>query len=265
LVGIDVASVASFGCVVGRNFVSGVTTVAVTGRLAGGNAAVARFALRRCLADQPLAVVVDLNGVAPTQDVTCAGLFGDRGCGAPGAPALVACADPDTVIGWVVRARHGHQVPVFNTRIQALAAAAASRPAGRRHLYLRPDCAAAGAARRLVVEACRTWGVAHLAEQAELIATELVTNAVVHAGTELDLTVALGSGWLRLAVRDRSRRRPRLRRQVDGGADALAIRGRGLWLVEALAGACGVVTHPDGKTVWATLRAGSTDLRGAQR
>jgi two-component sensor histidine kinase len=87
-------------------------------------------------------------------------------------------------------------------------------------------------------------------ERAVLVANELVTNAVVHARTDLRLGVELRGDWLHIAVRDGS---PRLLRTVS--FDPEAEDGRGLRLVELLARAWGVHPHPDGgKVVWCTLK-----------
>jgi anti-sigma regulatory factor (Ser/Thr protein kinase) len=82
-----------------------------------------------------------------------------------------------------------------------------------------------------------------------LLANELVTNAVVHAHTEIWLRLELRGDRLHIAVRDGS---PRLLRLVTPGWQAEG--GRGLWLVEQLARAWGVNRHPDGgKVVWCVL------------
>jgi anti-sigma regulatory factor (Ser/Thr protein kinase) len=87
-------------------------------------------------------------------------------------------------------------------------------------------------------------------DRAELLADELVTNAVVHARTPLRVRLELRGDLLHIGVRDDS---PRLLRLIpcDPGAES----GRGLRLVEALATAWGV--HPardGGKVVWCTMR-----------
>ena len=84
-----------------------------------------------------------------------------------------------------------------------------------------------------------------------LLANELVTNAIVHAHTELRLRLELRGDWLHIAVRDHN---PRLLRLVTV-PDAEAEGGRGLWLVDQLARAWGVQPHPGGgKVVWCTLK-----------
>lgn len=67
------------------------------------------------------------------------------------------------------------------------------------------------------------------------MAGELVTNAVVHARTELRLRLELRGDLLHQAVRDNN---PRLLRLVTD-PDPEAEGGRGLWLVEQLARAWG--------------------------
>jgi anti-sigma regulatory factor (Ser/Thr protein kinase) len=102
---------------------------------------------------------------------------------------------------------------------------------------------------------CQYWQLTlpdnTLVDRAVLLASELVTNAVIHARTELRLRVELRGELLHLAVHDGS---PRLLRLVPI-PDPEAEGGRGLWLVEQLARAWGVNRHPDGgKVVWCTLR-----------
>lgn len=81
-----------------------------------------------------------------------------------------------------------------------------------------------------------------------LVATELVTNAVEHAGTRLDVLVTYDGAVLQIAVEDGRAAPPRLR-QVDHGAP----RGRGLRIVDAIATSWGTVPHTTGKTVWAQV------------
>ena len=87
-------------------------------------------------------------------------------------------------------------------------------------------------------------------DRAELLADELVTNAVVHARTPLRLQLKLHGDVLHIAVYDAS---PRLLRLVPDDPDDED--GRGLRLVEQLATSWGVSRRPDGgKVVWCTLQ-----------
>ena len=90
---------------------------------------------------------------------------------------------------------------------------------------------------------------ADLLERAELLASELVTNALLHARTDVRLRLALRGDRLHLGVHDGG---SRLLRLVGGDPDAEA--GRGLLLVERLARAWGVYRPPEGgKVVWCVL------------
>ncbi|EME97898.1 ATP-binding protein [Streptomyces mobaraensis] len=128
------------------------------------------------------------------------------------------------------------------------------------------------------------WGAPGRAETAELLTSELVTNALVHTDGGAVVTAVLGGGpsavvkgLLRVEVRDTLPRRPVLRasdvgppaRESGSGTDddrcsgdgdrwageSVATSGRGLLLVQALADAWGVRTHGTGKAVWFELAA----------
>lgn len=105
-----------------------------------------------------------------------------------------------------------------------------------------------GEARRTVRRTLRQGGREDLIDDAELLVSELVTNAVVHAGTHVDLKASFLRGGLRIEVTDGSDHLP-TRRDYSG----LAGTGRGLKLLERLVDRWGVVPHSVGKTVWFEL------------
>ncbi len=127
---------------------------------------------------------------------------------------------------------------------------------------------APGSARALLRKTCTEWaelalpGAEHLTgrvgDDAMLVASELVTNAVVHAGTEVRLTYRLEpeTGALVIEVADHHpSRAPR-----DGEPEPPSARdapeyGRGLRLVAALCESWGITYRPGSKTVWARLPA----------
>lgn len=82
------------------------------------------------------------------------------------------------------------------------------------------------------------------------LVSEVVTNAVIHAGTALEVTLVLQGPRLRCEVHDGSPAPVRVRHY-----SAEAATGRGLHLVEHLATSWGVSYGPDGKTVWFELEA----------
>jgi len=111
---------------------------------------------------------------------------------------------------------------------------------------LPPLPTSAGAARRFLRDRLNDWGCPPaLAEDPCLLVSELVTNAIVHAGTSVGLELRLAGRRLRSSVSDESSRVPVPRR---GGPSRES--GRGLQLVEELAADWGVETTAAGKTVW---------------
>lgn len=111
---------------------------------------------------------------------------------------------------------------------------------------------APGQARALVARAGQNWRLSlDVVQVAQLIVTELVSNAVMHAGTPMEFSVVLRGENLHLAVADGSARQPR-RDVIDTERSE---RGRGLQVVDAVARSWGCVPTPDGKVVWATVRA----------
>jgi anti-anti-sigma regulatory factor/anti-sigma regulatory factor (Ser/Thr protein kinase) len=125
----------------------------------------------------------------------------------------------------------------------------------RRYVRLEPDRFAPGLAREAVHEFCQNHRVRRGADAAQLIASELVTNAVVHAGTPIGMTLRLMAPDLHIAVRDRADGAVRITGDGDPGS---VHTGRGLMLVEALASRWGSFHPNNGKVVWATVRIRTT-------
>lgn len=79
--------------------------------------------------------------------------------------------------------------------------------------------------------------------------SELVTNAVLHAQSDVTLGVQIVDGLLRVEVGDGSPYVPQLRADSE-----VALGGRGVALVDACADRWGVTPRPpEGKTVWFEL------------
>jgi serine phosphatase RsbU (regulator of sigma subunit)/anti-sigma regulatory factor (Ser/Thr protein kinase) len=118
------------------------------------------------------------------------------------------------------------------------------------------DPTAVRTARRFVSHELAEWGLGDEAvETATLCASELVTNAVLHAGAAADVRVELDTDALTVTVTDHGG-------GVDGSAladvdaapeDVELVSGRGLALVEALTSAWGSEQSPEGTTVWFEL------------
>lgn len=145
---------------------------------------------------------------------------------------------------------------VFPDRRRAVSAAlSAAQPPQRARAYLPPGVDAPAAARGMVALACKRWGLDGLSAHAELVVSELVTNAVTHAGSELEVVAALDGEDLNIYVRDRGRSLPQLpASRLLRSAAKRRPGGLGLLLVDRLAAAWGTTFGAHGKTVWARLR-----------
>lgn len=89
------------------------------------------------------------------------------------------------------------------------------------------------------------WGVeAEVADDAELLVTELVTNAVIHARTAVTLDITPQDGRIEFSVSDKSTRQVQLRLPT-----ADAVTGRGIFLLDQLAPEWDVLPIAGGKTV----------------
>jgi anti-sigma regulatory factor (Ser/Thr protein kinase) len=115
---------------------------------------------------------------------------------------------------------------------------------------LPPHPASVGRARRFVHDELAALGVPDPGASAELVVSELVTNAVVHAGTDITLRVRPDDGGARVEVVDGSTVMPGLRI-----ADSRSHSGRGLVLVEHFAREWGVERLAGGKIVWFVIGA----------
>lgn len=230
------------------------TVVHVAGSLGVSTAPVLRTAVLGCLAAEPALIVLDVAGLRDCDDVALTVLpsLAQHAAAWPGSSVSMAAA-PAPLLSALDRMAVARQIPHFPTTDAAIAHGGAGAPGGepqRVRVRLQPMVDATAAARHLVDRACRSWGIPDTADLAELIVTELVSNAVRHARTDLEVRVGLRRRLLHLSVRDGSPLLP-----VRGSAgDTLSEDGRGLLVVEALTHRWGCTPVPDGKVVWATLR-----------
>jgi anti-sigma regulatory factor (Ser/Thr protein kinase) len=111
---------------------------------------------------------------------------------------------------------------------------------------LSPTASSVGAARRFVRDVLTTRQVGDkIVDTVELLTSEVVTNAIVHAGAGPALVVRLGRGRVRVEVHDTISSVP-----LRLVADPYSPSGRGMAIVEELAGDWGVDHIPEGKRVW---------------
>jgi anti-sigma regulatory factor (Ser/Thr protein kinase) len=102
-------------------------------------------------------------------------------------------------------------------------------------------------ARRFVREHCEAFGMSSC-DDVLLLASELVTNAILHGRSEVRLEVSCADFRVRVTVHDENSRRP-----VMVSQDPDALDGRGLALVASLSSDWGVDAEAEGKAVWFEL------------
>lgn len=152
-------------------------------------------------------------------------------------PASLPAPRPDSAVGVRSMNRRG---------AWAATASLPARPEVVRH------------ARRLTRTALAAWGAGHLVDGAEMIVSELVTNAVRYGHGPVDLAIALTDEMLRISVSDGGPCLP-VPREAGPGDQS----GRGLLIVEALAESWEVRAGLDGKTVSCVLPTGHAGPAGA--
>ena len=100
--------------------------------------------------------------------------------------------------------------------------------------------------RRFVDEHLARWNVpAQVSDEAVLLTSELIANAIRHAPPPLCLQVSVSEDALRVHVQDSDPARPALTRP-----DFNSRGGRGVWLIDTLATRWGFHACPPGKEVW---------------
>lgn len=128
-------------------------------------------------------------------------------------------------------------------------AAHAPQPGGRLQQHVgQNDPEALSSARHMIRAAVRAWGAKERADEVELAADELTTNALMHTDGGAIVTIRVLTGperRLRVDVEDRSSALPRRRDAGEAG-----VSGRGLMLVDRLADEWGVESRGTGKCVW---------------
>jgi anti-sigma regulatory factor (Ser/Thr protein kinase) len=116
------------------------------------------------------------------------------------------------------------------------------------HLALSAEPKAPAAARAFVSEVAADEDQ-DLVDALALLTSEVVTNAVIHARTPIEIGVARDEDRVLVAVGDRNLARPEqqpYRPERSGG--------RGLMIVRSLSDDWGVTTYENGKSVWFTMR-----------
>jgi hypothetical protein len=209
-------------------------------------------AIQLALAQAPRGVACDLSGVAEDATPAAVGLLAAAGRHVrdwPGTPIAVACPDPAVRAALTAHPLGGHLI-VTQSVLAAVSAVLSTPAPAVECLRLASHPTAPRASRDFVAGVLLKWQLGGAIPSVCLVASELVTNAALHAGTDIDVSVAWNQGALRLTVRDRSSDLPR---QQHYHFDR---HGRGLTIVAGLSRAFGILPVAyGGKVVWAVFDA----------
>lgn len=116
-------------------------------------------------------------------------------------------------------------------------------------LRLSPDPMAVHGARSLLRQAAAMWQLSGCVDAAELVLSELLTNALRHATGPTEVVLRPRERGMLVEVRDGDSTQP----APPGQAPPDSEGGRGMWIVDAASERWGVDPQPDGKTVWALV------------
>ncbi|MDQ4085710.1 MAG: SpoIIE family protein phosphatase [Actinomycetota bacterium] len=114
-----------------------------------------------------------------------------------------------------------------------------------------PQTTSAAAARRFVRETLTGWAAEEVVDDAVLLTSELVTNAVVHAGTEMSVSCAVGPGYVQIGVTDSHAAKLLPTTVTNSAPDKTS--GRGLYLMMQISQSWGVEYDHASKRVWFRL------------
>jgi hypothetical protein len=244
--------------------VAPVPVLAVSGRLSLPQTPPLMRVISAALEEPPHVLVCDVSGLTAPRDgwlLTAFPAALRRAGGWPQACLHLTGAGPELLAAFR-RSRLSRYVTVDPTVEDAVEAATSESTRAVHHITLPAHTASVRQARAAVRDlAPGPADPEDVMDGALLVATELVTNSVVHVGWPFTLSLARGVDDLLVAVTDGSRDEPILRpRRPD------AMTGRGLQLVAGISQGWGVrLVHPKGKTVWATVAHAPSQPAAAHR
>lgn len=226
-----------------RETQNGVFVVAVVGSLQDDDVDRLVDAVQEALGAQPRGVVLDLADAAVTREALPALCrLSALATGWPRASVLICSSVPE-----VVTALAGANVHA--DRDQALRRIDDRSDAPRERVELQHSLDSPAQARAIVAACSERLGLQEIRDDVTLVVSEMVTNAVRHAGPRVALEIRAEHDAVVIAVDDGSPDRP-----LPRAAGPHAEGGRGLLLVDLLCAEHGVRPAPPGKTVWAALR-----------
>lgn len=221
---------------------NGVHIVAVIGFVGDDDVDRLVSAVQVALDREPRGVVVDLADAAVTSEAPPAlRRLSALAAGWPRASVAICSSVPEVV------ALAGDTV--YADRTEALRRIDDRSDAPRERVDLRSARDSPAQARAIVAACTERLGLQDVRDDVTLVVSEMVTNAVRHAGPPVALEIQSERDAVLIAVNDGSPDRP-LARVADADAEG----GRGLLLIDLLCAEHGVRPDPPGKTVWAALR-----------
>jgi anti-sigma regulatory factor (Ser/Thr protein kinase)/anti-anti-sigma regulatory factor len=238
----------------------GCVVLTLTGLLDHHSAPEVRHRVAKALVDGVRAVVCDLGDleVGPTGSSLFL-VLADLALDWPETP-LVLCAPSRELAAQLRMRRVDGRLPVRTSLKAALADPGRRARLAQATLRLPPRPEAPGRARRFLARTCARWHAERFEEAGSLVLSELVTNAVLHAGTGMQVRVVLNDRGMRLSVRDGGAGWPR-----PATKGRTAGSGLGLPIVATLAEAWGTVpAESGGKVVWCRLPDPGYASRSAQ-
>jgi anti-anti-sigma regulatory factor len=232
---------------------------AVVVRLVGelGLASVARVrnTLLKCVADEPSGIIVELDRTTVVTPLALSvfGMVARKAAAWPGLP-VVLVARPGRTRELLRRGAIDRFVPTFALVTEAARKLNGAPARELATLELPPAIGSPAAARRFVTDTLDRWQLKAIIDDACLIVSELVENAILHGRSSARVRLELRRGLLTVAVRDSSGTPPS--RLEPGSAES---GGRGIFLVDAMSKAWGTApTWDGGKVVWAVLAVPAT-------
>jgi anti-anti-sigma regulatory factor len=232
--------------------VGGAVVITPSGVLEVTTAPQLRTLLFKALADQPDAVIVQLQGLvlAKAYALSLFTAVARQTADWSGIPLILVTGHRNSRALQLESAVAARFIPVFTDLASALASIRNPPARHLTRLRLPPDPHSAGVARRFVAATCELWRCEDASEDAVAIVSELVGNVVRHTRSDADLRLELRRLLLTVAVSDTDPVFP-VRRPPSPTRES----GLGLAIVTQLATAWGAnATSAGGKVVWATLR-----------